>query len=162
MYPLGMAEPDKPTDTDRGFHFLLQDDFCQGHQTGREITVRDWIAEQGIEEYDMMGAPFKELMLHPFWNEKGLLKPEQIDMYYMACYDLDRFRRFVFESSLLTLFDIDEMRIEAMRKRDTELLDFAMQWLQFSLFHEKTMKIKPSVEEARRRKAAQVGQNINE
>jgi len=34
------------------------------------------------------------------------------------------------------------------------LLDFAMQWLQFSLFNEKTMKIKPAVLEAKRQAMA--------
>ncbi len=161
MYPLGMAEPDKPTSTDRGFHFLLREDFCQGHTAGRTVTVRDWIIEQGIEDYDMMGASFKALMLHPFWNEKGFLKPDQIDMYYMACYDLDRFRRFIFETRFLTLFEIDEEKVEVIRKNDFELLDFAMHWLKFSLFHEKTMKIKRSVEETWQRTATQVGQDIH-
>ena len=37
-----------------------------------------------------------------------------------------------------------------MRTDDEELLDFAMQWLRFSLFGEKTMKIRPGVLEAKR------------
>ena len=104
-------------------------------------TVREWIADQGIEEYDMMGASFKELMLHPFWDRDEALTPPQMDMFYMACYDLDRFRRFVFETRFPELFEVDEARVEAMRKDDEELLDFAMQWLRFSLFGEQTMKI---------------------
>jgi hypothetical protein len=35
-----------------------------------------------------------------------------------------------------------------------DLLDFAMQWAQFSLFNEKTMKIKPAVLEAKRQAMA--------
>ena len=71
-------------------------------------------------------------------------------MYYMACFDLDRFRRFVFESRFLQMFEVDEARVDAMRTSDEDLLDFAMQWLRFSLFGEKSMKIKPSVMEAKR------------
>ena len=55
-------------------------------------------------------------------------------MFYMACYDLDRFRRFVFETRFLELFEVDEARVEAMRSDDQELLDFAIQWLRFRLF----------------------------
>ncbi len=150
MYPLGVAEPRCATPTDRAFHFLLWEDLCQGHHQGRTLTVRQWQEEQGIAEYDMMAASFKTLMLHEFWDKTDGLSPEQMEMYYMACFDLDRFRRFVFESRFLQIFDVDEARAEAMRTSDEDLLDFAMQWLQFSLFNEKTMKIKPGVMEARR------------
>jgi len=74
-----------------------------------------------------------------------------MDMFHMACYDIDRFRRFVFETRFLELFDVDEERIAAMRSDDVELLEFAMQWLRFSLFRDRTMKIKPSVVEARKK-----------
>jgi hypothetical protein len=72
-----------------------------------------------------------------------------MDMYYMACFDLDRFRRFVFETRFLSLFAVDEARVEALRADDEELLEFGMQWLRFSLFGEKTMKVKPDVAQAR-------------
>jgi len=77
-----------------------------------------------------------------------------MEMYFMACFDLDRFRRFVFESRFLQMFEVDEARAEVMRTSDEDLLDFAMQWLQFSLFNEKTMKIKPAVLEAKRQAMA--------
>lgn len=150
MYPLGAAEPRNATPTDHAFHFLLREDLCQGHDQGRTLTVRQWLTEQGIEEYDMMGAPFKALMLDEFWDKTDGLTPQQMEMYHMACFDLDRFRRFVFESRFLQTFEVDEARAEAMRSSDDDLLDFAMQWLRFVLFNEKSMKIKPAVLEARR------------
>ncbi len=161
MYPLGLAEPDNPTPIEQAFHFLLREDLCLGHSAERAVKVSQWISEQGIEEYDAMGTSFKELMLHPFWNAEGFLTPEQVEMYYMACYDLDRFRRFVFQTRFFQLFDVDEDRIDAMRRNDMELLDFAMQWLKFSLFHEKSMKIKRSVLESRRGNVMQTGQGIH-
>jgi uncharacterized protein len=154
MYPLGVAEPRCATPTDHGFHFLLWEDLCQGHDQDRTLTVRQWLEQQGIAEYDMMGASFKALMLHEFWDKSDGLTPQQMEMYYMACFDLDRFRRFVFDSRFLQMFEVDEARVEAMRTNDEELLDFAMQWLQFSLFNEKSMKVKPGVMEARRQAIA--------
>ena len=154
MYPLGVAEPRNATPTDRAFHFLLREDLCQGHDQGRTLTVRQWVDDQGIAEYDMMGASFKALMLHEFWDKTEGLTPQQMEMYYMACFDLDRFRRFVFESRFLQMFEVDEARAEVMRTSDDDLLDFAMQWLQFSLFNEKSMKIKPGVLEAKRQAMA--------
>ncbi len=145
MYPLGVAEPKNPSPSERGFHFLIREDLCHGHDQGPTLTVRQWLADQGIEEYEMMGASFRDLMLHDFWDKDEELKPEKMDMYYMACFDLDRFRRFVFETRFLTLFEVDEARVEAIRSDDEELLEFAMQWLRFSLCGDRTMRMRKNV-----------------
>jgi Fe-S-cluster containining protein len=144
MYPLGVAEPKAATPNDRPFHFVVHEDLCQGHGEGTSLSVREWIECQGIEEFEMMTGGFKELTLHDFWNGGRALTPQQADMFYMACYDLDRFRRFVFETRFLKLFDIDEARVEALRGDDLELLEFALQWLRFSIFGERSMKLRPA------------------
>jgi hypothetical protein len=156
MYPLGSAQPRNPTPTERGFHFLLREPLCHGHDQDRTWTVREWIVAEGLEAYDALGAPFRELMLHEFWDQGEPLTPQKMEMYFMACYDLDRFRRFVFETRFLGIFAVDEARVEALRTDDEALLEFALQWLRFSLFGEKTMKLQPTVIEARQR-AAQEG-----
>lgn len=150
MYPLGLAEPKNPAAAEGKVHFLVKEERCHGHGQGPGCSVREWMAGQGVEEYDLHGASFKDLMLHDFWDKEEGLSPEKMDMYYMACYDLDRFRRFVFETRFLQLFEVDESRIEAIRADDEELLEFAMQWLRFSLFGERTMKLKPSAMRRRR------------
>lgn len=160
MYPLGVAKPKNPTPTDQPFHFVLHEELCHGHGQGEARSVREWIAEQGIEEYEMMGASFQELALHDFWGCGPALTPQQVEMFYMACYDLDRFRRFIFESRFLGLFEVDEARVEALRHDDEELLEFALQWLRFSLFQEKTMKIRTGTAAATPRAKAQPGANI--
>lgn len=144
MYPLGAAEPKSATPEERGFHFLIREDLCHGHGQGREWTVAHWLRDQGIEQYELHGASFKDLMLHEFWDGKEELTPQQMNMYFMCCYDLDRFRRFAFDSTFLARFEVDEARVEAMRGDDEELLEFAMQWLRFLLLRERTMKIKPA------------------
>jgi len=157
MYPLGVAAPKKPTPADQPFHFVLRESLCHGHGLGPAHSVREWLTGQGVEEYEMMSAPFQELTLHDFWDRETALTPQQVAMFYMACYDLDRFRRFVFESRFLELFDVDEARVVALRSDDEELLEFALQWLRFSLFGEKTMKIRREIVEAKRQAEAQAG-----
>lgn len=157
MYPLGEADPKNPTEHDHRFHFLMKEEICHGHGAGREITVRDWIREQGIEQYEMMGQSFKELTLHDFWDKDEDLTPQQMEMFHLACYDLDRFREFVFGTKFLKMFDVDEARVEAMRQDDVELLEFAMQWLRFSLFKEKTLRIRREVIESWQQAAAEKG-----
>jgi Fe-S-cluster containining protein len=142
MYPLGAAEPKSPTPAQKAFHFVLREDLCHGHGQGCATAVRDWIARQGAESYEMMSGGFKELTLHGFWDGTRGMTAAQADMFYMACYDLDRFRRFVFETRFLRRFEIDEARVEALRNDDEELLDFAMQWLRFAIFGERSMKMR--------------------
>ena len=62
----------------------------------------------------------------------------------MACYDLDRFRRFVFESTFLQRFEVEPELVERMRGDDEELLRFAFRWLRYALFAEPTMTARPS------------------
>lgn len=151
MYPLGMAAQKDTSDGWGGekFYFLLQEEACKGFGEDTEWTVRQWLDDQGIYEYDRWGDGYKELTLHQFFErEDAALSPEKMHMLFTACYDLDRFREFVFESTLLDRFEIDEEFVEDMRTDDEELLRFGYLWLQFSLFGEKTMRVKPEVAEA--------------
>jgi len=142
MYPLGAAEPKNPTPNDKAFHFVLREDLCHGHGLGREMRVREWIADQGAEAYEMMSGGFKELTLHGFWDGDHPMSAAQADMFYMACYDLDRFRRFVFETRFLERIEVDEARVEALCNDDEELHEFAMQWLRFAIFGDRSMKVR--------------------
>jgi Fe-S-cluster containining protein len=150
MYPLGLAAQKDTPDGWRGerFYFLLQEEVCRGFEEPREWTVRGWLDDQGIEEYDKWVEGWKELTLHEFFETGGVLTPEKMHMMFTACYDLDKFREFVFGSTLLQRFEIDEDFIEEMRYDDESLLRFAFLWLRFSLFGEQTMKPKPEVVEA--------------
>ena len=150
MYPLGLAAQKDTPDGWRGdrFYFLLQEEVCKGFDEPREWTVRQWLDDQGLDEYDEWGEGFKELTLHKYFEEGGVLSPEKLHMLFTACYDLDKFREFVFNSTLLERFDVDEDFIEEMRYDDEGLLRFAFLWLRFSLFGEQTVRAKPDVIEA--------------
>ena len=87
LYPLGTAEPKNPSPEEGAFHFVVIEDLCHGHTGGTLRSVREWIDGQGVEEFEMMGASFKDLTLHDFWDRDQELTPEQADMFYMACYD---------------------------------------------------------------------------
>lgn len=147
MYPLGMAEPKGPNAAANRFYFLVEEELCQGRRDGKERTVRQWIDDQQIDTYDQMQSQFLELMSHPGWEAPEPLSQEKLDMYFMALYDLDRFRRFVFDTRFLEIFDVDEARVEAIADDDEDLLEFGIDWLAFSLFREKRMKLRsPAVE----------------
>jgi Fe-S-cluster containining protein len=151
MYPLGLAAQRDTEDGWRGerFYFLLRERGCMGFDEQKKWKVSEWLENQGLDEYDEWGEAFKELTLHKFFeDENAVLAPEKMHMLFTACYDLDKFREFVFESTMLERFEIDEDFLDEMRYDDEALLRFAYLWLRFSLFGEKTMKVKPHVAEA--------------
>jgi hypothetical protein len=150
MYPLGLAAQKDTADGWRGdrFYFLLEESGCEGFSEPREWTVREWLDDQDVDAYDEWGEALKELTLHPYFEQGGTLPPEKMQMMFTACYDLDKFREFVFQSTLLERFVVDEDFVEDMRRDDETLLRFGFLWLRFSLFGEPTMKVKSHVAEA--------------
>ncbi|HEY7726252.1 MAG TPA: hypothetical protein VH880_13025, partial [Anaeromyxobacteraceae bacterium] len=69
---------------------------------------------------------------------------------FMAAYDLDTFREFIFSTSFVRRFDLDGALVEELRADDRALLRFAFRWLRFALFGEPTVPRRASAaEEAR-------------
>ena len=65
-----------------------------------------------------------------------------MQMFHTACFDLDGFRSFVFNSSFLQRFEVEEDVVTQIRDDDEALLRFAFRWLRFALFAEPTMKMR--------------------
>jgi len=143
MYPVGYAAPGKDAPGEEAFWFLLEEEGCRGFEEGREQTVEEWISDQGMAKYDEMGELYRSLAIDDYLSKKGDLDPKKMQMFFMGTYDLDAFRRFVFGSSFLDRFEVDEAGIEEIRADDEALMRFAFRWLEFSLFGKPTMKMKP-------------------
>jgi Fe-S-cluster containining protein len=151
MYPLGLASPgENSKELNDEFYFLLQESVCKGFESDRKLTVADWLEDQGINEYNEMGEYFKDLTTHKYFTEGNDLPPKKIEMFFTTCYNIDKFRKFVFETTFLDKFEVDDKTVAAMEKDDVELLKFGYQWLRFALFGEKTIKIKSDVYEAKK------------
>ncbi len=146
MFPLGVASPKE--DSQKGtseFYFMIEEPVCKGYAEKKRWTVDQWVKDQGVEHYSEMGELFKEISLHDYFKEKKQLTPAKLEMFYTVCYNIDRFREFVFESTFLKRFDVDEETVAEIRKDDEELLKFGTNWLKFCLFGEKTMRVKSDV-----------------
>jgi hypothetical protein len=57
-------------------------------------------------------------------------------MFFMASYNIDTFRKFVFESSFLKRYPVDAQILEKIRSDDVDLLGFGLKWLKGLLFKE--------------------------
>jgi len=152
MYPLGLASPkDDPEVGNEEFFFVLNEDVCKGHLEDHKYTVREWIKDQGIEEYTAMGEFYKDITLHEFFLKGGQLEPKKMEMFFTACYNIDKFREFVFGSTFLQKFEVDQETQERIRTDDVEMLKFAFRWIRFAFFGEDTIRIKSEVREAKQK-----------
>jgi Fe-S-cluster containining protein len=152
MYPLGLASPKEEQPMEKNdFFFLLKEEVCRGFDEDNEQSVREWIEDQQINLYNEMGKGFKEITLHSYFQEGKDLSPQRMEMFFMVCYNIDKFRDFVFKSTFLDKFEVDEETLEKIRDDDVELLNFGYRWLELALFGEKTLDIKADVLEAGRK-----------
>jgi Fe-S-cluster containining protein len=151
MYPLGMGiPPARAGDEPEPVYFLFEDDFCEGRTVKKEWTVESWKAGEGITRQEELEAGFREIVSHPWFIGGRQLDLRRIEMFHMGCYDLDRFRQFVFESSFLERFELEDKLVEQIRNDDEALLRFAFRWLRFALFAEPTMKARDTEAKAGR------------
>ncbi|MEE9610865.1 MAG: YkgJ family cysteine cluster protein [Desulfatiglandales bacterium] len=143
IYPLGRAslKVDREKETREKF-FIVNEGHCLGFEEGKQWTTEEWMADQGVDEYNAMNDQWLAIITSPksLGQEKDI--PRKIQMFYMASYDLDKFRRFIFESRFFDLFQGDAEKKEKLACDDVELMKFAFDWLNFSLFGEKTIQVK--------------------
>ncbi len=128
-----------PLDTEQGveFTFIVTPEQCHGLTESESWTVEQWRREQGLYDYDDLDHDLKDVMsAHEQWEAK-IEDAWMQSMFLMALYDPDRFREFVFKSSFLQKFHVDDDILQRIRNEDVALLYFAAQWLRFALFGKK-------------------------
>jgi hypothetical protein len=66
----------------------------------------------------------------------------------MVSYNLDKFQKFVFESSFLQRYDVDQATLDAIKDDEIALLKFGIKWLKWLLFKEGDFKMKEGADNA--------------
>jgi hypothetical protein len=136
MYPLDMAD-------DGTFHLITDASRCQGLEENDVRKISDWLKDQGVEPYDEMNEILSSITFTLQGEEFGNIdNPKIAKMVFMAMYNLDKFRDFVFKSSFLDRFYVEAERIDKIKADDFELLKFAYDWIKFGLFGEKLFWVK--------------------
>jgi len=153
MYPLGFASQKTEANPDgEEFYYLMKEEFkCKGHGLGKEMSVQQYLDDQGVEIYNEMNELFTGLTLHPFFSTEQVLAPQQAQMFYMASYNVDMFKRFLFNSKFFEIMSVPEGTKEKIENDEVELLKFAMLWLRYSLFGEGSIRVKQEIVDAKRK-----------
>ena len=142
LYPLGRAASQIYEGCRaEEYYFMVKESHCLGLNEKQKWTVQEWLKDQGLDKYNTMNDFFMDITAGRQARIIRRLNDRQLQMYYMACYSLDDFRRFVFETSFLDRFDITQDVLSRIKTDENELMAFACQWLKFSLFGEKTFRL---------------------
>jgi Fe-S-cluster containining protein len=155
-YPLGTAafreQEIQPTGED--FYFMVREAHCLGFKEDKDWTVKAWRKDQGVELYDEINKGWMEFMLRKkSFAFQAELSEESRAMFFMVSYNVDRLRRFIFESSFLEKYDAQKDLLEKIKSDEIALLQFGFDWLQSALFGADRVKLKDGVAKAYKEKA---------
>ena len=151
-YPVALLSMRRSDEyTDRNAYALVKEAHCHGHNEPRQISIEDYRQEQGVVEYDELGRGWRQLVLKKKSSGPTIGAPSKrsLLLWFMACYDLDRFRDFVASTAFNEVYDIPWNEMQKILSTDSELMLFAFQFLRQTMFGEETIKMKADAFEKR-------------
>ncbi|VAW62313.1 hypothetical protein MNBD_GAMMA11-1149 [hydrothermal vent metagenome] len=135
MRALGMKEDER--------HFLLiKEPHCKGHDEAREITIADYRKEQAVEEFDDLNRDWYRIILKKKSTGPTIGKPSEmsLQLFFMASYDVDRFRRFILSDSFKKMYDVSAEEFARFENDDVALMQFGFALMKQVLFGEMSIK----------------------
>jgi Fe-S-cluster containining protein len=125
-------------------YYFRPPEFCLGQQEDEQWTIDSWTKDQDAELYHRMTrqwAEMKRLFQTDPWGREGPQGPKA-KMAFMAVYNIDQFRDFVFHSSFVTRYKVKTAILKQIKADDVKLLKFGFEWVKFYLFGIKSKMIK--------------------
>lgn len=120
-------EPDKA----ERVSFFRPPAFCRGPSETQTWTLSEWAKDQDAVLYNQMTTQWalvKSLFRNSPWEVAGM-ESQKGKMAFMAAYNVDRFRAFVFESSFLKRCRVKKDLVKKLRTSDRHLMLFGFEWI---------------------------------
>ena len=137
IYPLARVVRKRPGQTVcEESYMLIKEPHCLGFLEARAWTVKAWKQDQGIQPYNDMSDLLMDIISSKNRSGRGELTHEEKELFYLACYDMDRFRDFAFDKRLWEAGPVEVDDVEALKEDDVALMRFAMAWVKERLFGE--------------------------
>jgi Fe-S-cluster containining protein len=136
---------DEGTGRTSAVHYFRPPDFCLGPTQDKVHTIASYTRSQDAATYaDMTArwAAIRRLMNDDPWGEEG---PQggKARMAFMAAYNIEQFKAFVFQSSFLKRYRVPGQLQMKLRQNENELLLFGFEWIKLFLWGIPTRNIKP-------------------
>ena len=152
-YPVGMAnfhEGAQEGQSAEEFYFMVKEPHCKGFEEDKKWTVREWRKDQGVDVRDKMNKGWMEIVMRrKSFGHQATLSEQAKRMFFMSSTDLDQFRSFIFDSSFLKTYDVDQDVLDKIKEDENELLLFSYKVLASMLFGTEDVKVKPDVLKAK-------------
>ncbi len=116
------------------FYYVLKEPNCTGFKDSKEQSIAKWIEQEGLAQYNEMNDLFAEVVHAKNSKPEMKLNADQIEQFYLGCYNLDGFRRFFIESPNLDRYMESEETLQKLAHDDMELLKYGIRWVKRKLF----------------------------
>jgi len=140
---LGVLFHADPKKTEQ-LHLFRPPDFCLGQYENQELTVKEWIVDQDAVEFNKMTVRWSEIKAlfqnDPFRGEGP--DGEKGKMAFMSLYNIDEFRKFVFQSSFLKRYKVKTAILKTLEEDDVALMKFGFSWVKLFLFRIQSKQIR--------------------
>lgn len=131
-YPLGRAVTRSENDGLEEHFVLLREPHCRGFAEAKEQDCSQYTKEQGLAVYNRFNDAVAAILQHDIIKEGFIPSKEQVELYTLALYNIDTFRKKIFSDEILSV------QLTASQKRqlqgDEQLLLFAIDWLYEKLY----------------------------
>jgi Fe-S-cluster containining protein len=157
-YPVALLSMRRQDEvTDRQYYAIVREDHCLGHKEPRTQTIDEYRAEQGLTVYDELARGWRQLILKKKSSGPTIGKPSKrsLELFFMTCYDIDRFRSFVSSDSFSEIYDLPPDELRAVLEDDLTLMQFGFRFLRQVLFGENTIAVHELNIEQRRQRVAE-------
>jgi hypothetical protein len=152
-YPVALLSMRKQDEaTDRDSYALVKEAHCLGHNEPRSLTIDEYRQEQGLADYDELARGWRQLILKKKSSGPTVGKPSvrSRQLFFMTCYDIDRFRGFVSSESFNEIYELGEEERKNLLADDAQLMLFGFRFLRQVLFGEESIPMRKEAAERRR------------
>jgi Fe-S-cluster containining protein len=150
--------------TDRTSYAFVQEKHCLGHLEPRSLTIDEYRQEQGVDVYDEKGRGWRQLVLKKKSAGPAIGKPPAISnqLFFMASYDIDRFRAFVSSDAFNKTYDVPMEVMATLLADDEALMEFGYSFLKHALFGEQFLQEREGAYEERMQRLKAKGERLRE
>lgn len=141
-YPLGVGSLSHKEGTDEdAFFFFINEPHCKGFEEDKTWTVENWREDQGVDIHDDINAGWTDLLvLKRSFPQNVQMSEKAKQMFFMVCYNIDAFHKFVFESQFLQMYKLEDELVENIKNDEIALMEFGFSWLRDLFFNQEEKK----------------------
>jgi len=126
---------DEDGNVNEKIHLFRPPEFCMGRLEKREHSLVSWAEDQNALFTNSMTEAWGDFLKYFYadpWAGEGSYC-NRAKMAFMAIYNIDDFKKFVFDSSFLKRYKVKKSIQQQIRRDDVALLKFAYKWVLFSV-----------------------------